>query len=97
MKSLGEIETILSKQKPTLRREFGVESLGIFGSVVRNEQTRGSDVDILVDFAKPVGMFTFLELEEHLGHVLDTKVDLVTRNALKPRIGESILREVKPV
>lgn len=97
MKSLGEIETILSKQKLTLRREFGVESLGIFGSVVRNEQTRGSDVDILVDFAKPVGMFTFLELEEHLGHVLDTKVDLVTRNALKPRIGESILREVKPV
>jgi len=51
-------------------------------------------VDILVEFKKPIGLFKFLELEEYLSDLIGRKVDLVSKKALKPRIGKHILREV---
>jgi len=72
-----------------------VETIGVFGSYTRGEQTKKSDVDILVTFSKDaqVGFFKFLELEEFLTKKLGIKVDLVTRDALKPFIKERVLRE----
>jgi len=89
-----EIETTLRQHKETLRRRFKVRDIGVFGSCVRGEQTRGSDIDILVEFDQPVGLFEFMELEEYLATLLDAKIDLVSKKALKPRIGKRILEEV---
>ena|SRR3989338_4959727 len=97
MKDLKQIQSILSKRKEDLRREYNVKYIGVFGSYVRREQKKSSDIDILVEFEEPIGFFKFLEMEEHIGKLLGVKVDLVTRNALKPRIGQHILKEVVAV
>ncbi|WP_369684963.1 nucleotidyltransferase family protein [Candidatus Culexarchaeum yellowstonense] len=55
---------------------------------------RGSDVDILVEFEEPIGFFQFLDLEEYLTKLIGIEVDLVSKGALKPIIGEKILKEV---
>jgi len=94
MKDLARIQSILSKHKKELMAEYHLKSMGIFGSVVRNERKKTSDIDILVEFAKPIGFFKFLELEERLSKILGIKVDMVSKKALKPRIGEHILKEV---
>jgi predicted nucleotidyltransferase len=96
MKTLEELKSCLEGLKPVLKEKFGVETIGVFGSYVRGEQKRGSDADVLVEFSADahVGFFRFLELEEFLSRKLGVKVDLVTRDALKPFIGERILQEV---
>ena len=94
MKELKQIQSILSKHKEELRRKYNVKEIGVFGSYVRGEQKKSSDIDILVEFEESIGFFKFLEMEEHISEILGVKVDLVTKNALKPRIGEHILKEV---
>ena len=96
MKTLEEIRTRLEHLKPTLREEFKVKTIGVFGSYVRGEQKRGSDIDVLVEFYEDaeIGFFKFLDLEEFLSRKLGVKVDLVTKDALKPYIGKLILKEV---
>lgn len=91
---LEKIKEILTRHKEELRERFRVKEIGIFGSYVRGGQKKRSDVDILVEFDEPIGFFKFLELEEYLEKLLGVKVDLVTKKALKPRIGEYILKEV---
>lgn len=93
-KNLKEIEDLIKANKPILKEKFHVKDIGVFGSYVRGEQDEKSDVDILVEFGKRVGFFKFLELEEYLQDLLKLKVDLVSKKALKPRIGQNILREV---
>lgn len=95
MKRHEEIISQLEALKPTLKEKFEVEAIGVFGSYSRGEQTKKSDVDILVLFSKDahVGFFKFLELEEFLTRKLGVKIDLVTRNALKPTMKEQILKE----
>jgi predicted nucleotidyltransferase len=96
MKMLEKIKAQLEMLKPTLKEKFEVETIGVFGSYVRGEQKQGSDVDILVEFDEDaeIGFFKFLDLEEFLSRKLGVKVDLVTKNALKPYIGKRILQEV---
>jgi len=79
--------------KPVLKEKFHVGRIGIFGSYARNEQHEGSDIDILVEFTKPVG-FEFIDLKFYLEEIFNKKVDLATVEALKPRIKEEILNEV---
>ncbi len=95
MKTLQEIKVELETLKPTLKERFRVETIGVFGSYTRGEQTKKSDIDILVTFSKDaqVGFFKFLELEEFLTKKIGVKVDLVTKNALKPFIKDQVLRE----
>ena len=93
-RKLKEIKKILEANKPILSKNFKVKEIGLFGSLVRGEEMDASDVDILVEFSKPVGFFKFLELEEYLEGVVERKVDLVSKKALKPRIGKYILEEV---
>jgi len=96
MKTLEEIKARLEHLKPVLREKFEVETIGIFGSYTRGEQGKKSDVDILVEFSEDaeIGFFRFLDLEEFLSRELGVKVDLVTKDALKPYIGKRILQEV---
>lgn len=83
---------ILSENRERLR-EFSVKSLAIFGSVARDEANDASDIDILVDFDKPVGLFNFLNLQRYLGEILGCRVDLATRAALRKEFRDEILRE----
>ena len=76
-----------------LKERFKVETIGLFGSYVRGEQKKTSDLDILVDFSETISLFKFVELEDVLTEKLGVKVDLVMRDALKPRIKDSILKE----
>ncbi|OQB75695.1 MAG: Nucleotidyltransferase domain protein [Deltaproteobacteria bacterium ADurb.Bin135] len=94
MSSIEEKIEILKKLKPELQKQYGVSSLGIFGSFVRGKQKRKSDLDILVDFEKVPTLFGFIRLERFLSSELNIKVDLVMKSALKPTIGKYILNEV---
>ena len=85
---------ILKEHKDWLRKRFKVKEIGVFGSYVRREQREGSDVDVLVDFYETPTLFEFVELENYLSELLGVKVDLVMKRALKPRIKESVLKEV---
>ena len=95
MRSLEDIKRILEKHKDVLRKEYKVREIGIFGSFVRGEEKeRESYVDILVDLDDSIGLLKFVEMENYLTDLLGVKVDLVMKSALKPRIGERILKEV---
>ncbi len=93
MKHLKQILSILSRHRKELGKKYNVKEIGVFGSYVRGEQKKSSDIDILIELESPIGLFKFIELEEYLSKLLKIKVDLVTKNALKPRIGEHILKE----
>ena len=93
----AEFLRILREHLPELGERYGVETLGIFGSYVRGEEQEGSDLDVLVEFNRSIGLFDFVALNEYLSDILGTKVDLVMRQALKRRIGKRILEEVVQV
>ena len=94
MKNLIEIKKVLAENRETLEKKYKVKTIGVFGSYVRDEQKKQSDIDILVEFKRTPDFFEFLGLEEYLAGVLGAKVDLVTKDALKPFIGKIILEEV---
>lgn len=94
MKKIEEIKNKLSQHKTEVEQKFNVSELGVFGSYVRDEQNKESDVDILVDFKEPIGLFKFMDLEEFLHKLLGKRIDLVSKKALKPRIGAHVLKEV---
>ena len=82
---------------PELAERYGVKSLFIFGSYVRGEARRSSDLDILVDLDDKRTLLQFIALENHLSDLLGIKVDLVERDTMKPAISRSILREMVQV
>ncbi|MFQ6055711.1 MAG: nucleotidyltransferase family protein [Methanosarcinales archaeon] len=93
-RSLHEIEKILRENKPFLMEKFKIKNLGIFGSYLRMEQTKRSDIDILVEFNEVVDLLEYVELEEFLKKLMGIKVDLVSKKALRPELKDRILREV---
>ncbi len=99
MTALEAVRKELHDHMPELRSRFGVVSLGVFGSYARAEHDATSDIDILAEFAPDarVGFFEFLTLQEHLASILGRPVDLVTRTALKPSMGDRILDELVPI
>jgi uncharacterized protein len=90
-----ERDRVLAQLKSRKRRlkKFGIHSLSVFGSVARDQANPDSDVDILVDFERPVGLFEFARLKMYLEDVLERPVDLVTPDALRQELRENILRE----
>ncbi len=94
---LQSIRRLIREHLPDLQKRFAVESLSVFGSVIHGEQRPGSDVDLLVTFHRVPGLIRFVQLENELTDLLGCKVDLVLRDALKPVIGERILREAVPI
>jgi predicted nucleotidyltransferase len=96
----SELILILSKLKqllPMLSDRYKVQELGVFGSYVRQEQHQASDLDILVTFSEAPSLLKFIEMEIYLSEFLGVRVDLVMRDALKPAIGQQILKEVMQV
>ncbi|MEM2876116.1 MAG: nucleotidyltransferase family protein [Candidatus Bathyarchaeia archaeon] len=96
MENIEEIKKKLEELKASLKEKFKVKSIGIFGSYIRGEEKRGSDLDILVEFEESAGLslLDFIGLENYLSEELGVKVDLVEKSTLKPRIGKRILEEV---
>ncbi|MHA1149580.1 MAG: nucleotidyltransferase family protein [Promethearchaeota archaeon] len=92
-----EINKKLKENKKFLRKKYKINEIGIFGSYLRGEATKESDLDILVEFEPKarISLLEFVELEHHIGDILGLKVDLVEKSVLKPRIGKCILDEVK--
>ena len=85
----------LLKQKNTeLTNQFGVRSLALFGSVAKNKATNASDVDLLVEFNRPVGYFGLFALQDYLENLLGCSVDLGTPDSLKPYIRERVQGEL---
>lgn len=96
MLSKEQIENTIFNLKPILQKQFSVEKIGYFGSYAREDQNEFSDLDILVSFEKPIG-WAFFDLQELLESELKIKIDLVSINALKQQLRNSILQEVKYV
>ncbi|RLI77354.1 nucleotidyltransferase [Archaeoglobales archaeon] len=95
MRNFEEIKEILKEHSDNLKQKFGVKELGIFGSYVRGEQKEGSDLDILVEFKEGYKTFdNYMDLKFYLEELLNVKVDLVSKTALKPRLKPHILKEV---
>ena len=94
MKNLEEIKQILRQSKPLLKDNYRITEVGIFGSYARGKETESSDVDVIVDYQKPPTLIMLVELKEYLSSLIDTKVDVVTKKGLKPRIKEKVLSEV---
>ncbi|MEZ4272985.1 MAG: nucleotidyltransferase family protein [Myxococcota bacterium] len=83
---------LLRKAGPTLSLR-GVRHLYLFGSVARNEATDSSDIDLLVEFDQPVGIFGFLRIKRDLEEFLGRRVDLVERSSLRPALRDRIEAE----
>lgn len=96
-KRLSEYTEILRREMPDLRETYHVKSLAVFGSYLHQNQHQESDLDLLVDFDETPTLFQFIRLENHLTEILDVKVDLVMKNALKPKIGKRVLEEAQQV
>ena len=96
MKSINEIKKLLQQNKTDLINRYNLKSIALFGSITRNEATNKSDVDILVEFDKPIGL-DFVLLADELETILGLKVDLVTTNALKPKMFEYIKQDLQYV
>lgn len=92
--NVDRIRAVIHKHSAFLKDTYHVKRIGIFGSVARGDNRETSDIDVLVEFSEPIGMFAFIALEEYLSQLVGKKVDLVTKNALKSAIKDDILQEV---
>ena len=93
-KSFQEMLNIIKEHKKLLEERYKVKEIGMFGSFVRGEQERGSDLDIIVDFYELPDLLEFINLERYLQRILKKKVDLVRRPAIRKELKEKILNEV---
>jgi len=93
MKSLNVIKQEIFSVKDYVKDIYNIDSLYIFGSYAREEQTEKSDLDILVDFKKTPDLLTFIEIEDFLSKKLHLNVDLVPKRKLKPQLQATILKE----
>jgi predicted nucleotidyltransferase len=93
MMQLDNIINELKQLKPVLVEKYNVSSIGLFGSVVRNDFTSSSDIDIIVDFNKPIGI-EFIDLADLLETKLNTPVDLVSKKGIKQKYYAAIQSEI---
>ncbi len=96
-RSFKKILEILHQQTPLLVERYGVEKLEVFGTYLRHEQGKDSDLDVLITYREVPSLLRFIALENYLTDQLGVKVDLVMKDSLKPNIGQRILREAVPV
>lgn len=86
------ISEISQKTMPLLRK-YGIVSASVVGSVARGQQTSESDIDIVIEVIQPISLLTFAKIKVELEEILQTKVDLIERSALKPRIRKYLLQD----
>jgi len=93
MTNLNEIRNILSLYKSELIKKYPIASIGLFGSIVRDDFNENSDIDIIVEFNGPIGV-EFIDLADELETKLNWKVDLVSRGGIKPKYFNVIEPEI---
>jgi predicted nucleotidyltransferase len=94
MSYLENIKTGLENLKPELSTKFHVNTIGLFGSIVRNDFSPAtSDIDIVVDFSQPIGV-EFIDLANYLENKFHRKIDLVSRRGIKPRYYSEIEKNI---
>lgn len=96
MLSVATIKKTLQQHKAQLSAKYALNTIAIFGSYSRKQQNEGSDSDILVDFKHPIGI-EFIDLANELEALLHQKVDLVSRNGLRPEYYQEIEKELQYV
>ncbi|MCL0058849.1 nucleotidyltransferase family protein [Dehalococcoidia bacterium] len=93
-KTFTKIKEILNKDKNYLNEKYGVIELGIFGSYAKNEQVESSDVDILVEFEKPISLLKIVSLENHITDILEIKADVIPKKNIRIELRDEIINEV---
>lgn len=93
-KTLDEITKILKEHKKEICEKYKVKEIGIFGSFVRGDQRKSSDVDILVEFEETPDVFDLIDLEDYLQELLKREVDVVRKRVIRPELRGVILKEV---
>jgi len=94
VKNVEEAKAVLKEHKAEVVNKYRVTEIGIFGSFVRGEQNKRSDIDILVDFSEIPDLLKFIELERYLRKLLKKKVDLVDKQGIRPHMKDIITKEV---
>jgi predicted nucleotidyltransferase len=92
---MADIEIIVKANKHYLNERFKVKELAVFGSYLHGDQKANSDLDLLVEFYGPIGLFDFIKLENELTRLLGIKVDLVMKDSLKPRLKDRVVKEAQ--
>jgi predicted nucleotidyltransferase len=96
---LESIRNTLREMMPEFHRCYGIQTLEIFGSYVRGEERKKSDLDLLIEFipGRSISLFEFVALEQTFSDLLGVKVDLVEKSSIKPALRQKILQEAQPV
>ena len=97
MKTLDEIKDMIQQHRSVLADKYGVEVVGVFGSYVQGEQKSASDLDLLVEFLRPISLLELVGAGIYLEEVLETKVDLAPKRDVRPELRESVLGEAVPL
>ena len=93
MKTLDEIRSILARHRTLLADKYGVAVVAVFGSYARDEQSKESDIDLLVEILRPISLLEPASAEIHLSEVLEANVDLVPKRSVREELKETILRK----
>lgn len=94
MKKLDDVIKTLDNYKSEVFKNYDIKQLDVFGSLVRGENSVNSDIDMIVEYNITPDLLKYIELENHLEKILNTKVDLVIKNSIRPELKSDILREV---
>ena len=94
MQEMEKIKAILNKHRDELREKYKIAEIGIFGSYIRGEQKKESDIDILVEFSEPISLLDLIAAENYISDLIGRKVDLVPRENIRPELKQVILDEV---
>jgi len=97
MKNLDEIRETIRQHRNVLAEKYGIAVVGIFGSCVRGEQGRQSDIDLLAEILRPISLLEIVGAEIYLSEVLGGKVDLVPKRDVREELRDSIIREAVSV
>lgn len=93
MKNLDEIRETIRQHRNVLAEKYGIAVVGIFGSCVRGEQGRQSDIDLLAEILRPISLLEIVGAEIYLSEVLGGKVDLVPKRDVREELRDSIIKE----
>ena len=92
-----ELLVKIRELKPLIKKQYKVRNIELFGSIIREDKTENSDIDILVDFEEGADLFDMAGLATFLEEKLKLRVDVVPKRALREEIRESVLREAVPI
>jgi hypothetical protein len=96
-RTLEDVKAIISEHRDELRRVHRIKAISVFGSYVRGEQKRGSDLDLLAEFQGSISLIDLIGAEQYLSKILKVKVDLIPKEDVRPELKAGILKEAVTV